>query len=98
MIVQAAFANVTATSRECAPVWRRSVSSRLTGPDHPRTFSRWKAEERDGPRHRRHIEDGSKGGRPRKSQFMRDLVVRMARENDWGLTRIAAEISACGCR
>ena len=33
-----------------------------------------------------------KGGRPRKSQLIRDLVVRMARENDWGLTRIAAEI------
>jgi putative transposase len=59
---------------------------------HPRTFARWKAEDRDGPRQRRPIEDGSKGGRPRKSQFIRDLVVRMARENDWGLTRIAAEI------
>jgi putative transposase len=59
---------------------------------HPRTFARWKSEERDGRRRGRHKEDGSKGGRPRKSQFIRDLVVRMARENDWGLTRIAAEI------
>ena len=25
-------------------------------------------------------------------QLIRDLIVRMARENDWGLTRIAAEI------
>ncbi|MBT8207294.1 MAG: hypothetical protein KJO18_03385, partial [Acidimicrobiia bacterium] len=59
---------------------------------HPRTFSRWKAEERDGHTQRRHVKDGGTGGRPRKSQFIRDLVARMARENDWGLTRIAAEI------
>ena len=59
---------------------------------HPRTFARWKAEERDSRMRQRHIKEGAKGGRPRKSQLIRDLVVRMARENDWGLTRIAGEI------
>lgn len=62
---------------------------------HPRTFARWKAEDRDGGggrRRRTRQARAGKGGRPRKSQFIRELVIRMARETDWGLTRIAAEI------
>ena len=45
---------------------------------HRRTFARWKAEERDDRSRRRHTREQTKGGRPRKSQFIRDLVVRMA--------------------
>jgi hypothetical protein len=48
----------------------------------PRTFLRWV--QGDSPKKRR----PSLPGRPRTDEDIRALVLRLARENDWGYTRI----------
>jgi putative transposase len=39
-----------------------------------------------------------KGGRPQTPQEVRDLVLRLARENDWGYTRIVGELRKLGVK
>src|SRR5262245_4430706 len=50
----------------------------------PGTFLRWLREERKAKPRRR--------GRPRTADDLRRLILRMARENDWGYTRIMGEL------
>jgi putative transposase len=50
----------------------------------PSTFLRWLREERKAKPRRR--------GRPRTAEDLRKLILRMARENDWGYTRIMGEL------
>jgi putative transposase len=54
----------------------------------PETFLRWLREERKAKPRRR--------GRPRTAENMRRLILRMARENDWGYTRIMGELKKLG--
>lgn len=60
----------------------------------PRTFARWQAAERD-PRNPRNFR-GRGRGRPRTDESIRDLILRMAHENDWGYTRILGELRKLG--
>jgi len=54
----------------------------------PGTFLRWLREERKAkPRGR---------GRPRTADGLRELILRMAKENDWGYTRIMGELKKLG--
>ena len=46
----------------------------------------------------RHPPTARKGGRPQTPQEVRDLVVRLARENDWGYTRILGELRKLGVK
>jgi putative transposase len=39
-----------------------------------------------------------KGGRPQTPQEVRDLVLRLARENDWGYTRVLGELRKLGVK
>ncbi len=53
---------------------------------HPRTFARWvQAKSAAKPIRRR-------TGRPRKPEELRELVIRMAKENAWGKKRIVGEL------
>ena len=54
----------------------------------PSTFLRWLREERKAKPRRR--------GRPRTADDLRKLILRMARENDWGYTRIMGELKKLG--
>jgi putative transposase len=54
----------------------------------PGTFLRWLREERKARPRRR--------GRPRTAEDLRKLILRMARENDWGYTRIMGELKKLG--
>ena len=54
----------------------------------PETFLRWLREERKAKPRRR--------GRPQTAKQMRALILRMARENDWGYTRIMGELKKLG--
>ena len=38
----------------------------------------------------------TKPGRPRTPEYIRELVIRLARENDWGYTRILGELKKLG--
>ena len=58
---------------------------------HPRTFARWLANEKnpgDKPL--------AKRGRPRTKEEICELIFRMARENNWGYTRILGELAKLG--
>jgi putative transposase len=57
----------------------------------PRTFARWANAE--NPSHRASI---CQPGRPRTADDIRELVLRLARENDWGYTRILGELKKLG--
>ena len=56
----------------------------------PNTFMRWLREERKAKPQKR--------GRPRTAEDLRDLILRMARENDWGYTRIMGELKKLGIK
>lgn len=56
----------------------------------PRTFSRWVAGE--GQLKRSRHKPIPTPGRPKTPEDVRALVVRLARENDWGYTRILGEL------
>jgi len=58
---------------------------------HPRTFARWVSGEKKGTARR-------KPGRPRTPEAIRELVIRMAQENGWGLGRILGELKKLGIR
>jgi putative transposase len=61
----------------------------------PRTFLRWL--DADGSRHSRRASP-TRPGRPRTAEAIRELVLRLARENDWGYTRILGELKKLGVR
>jgi putative transposase len=54
----------------------------------PGTFLRWLREERKTKPRRR--------GRPRTAEDLRELILLMARENEWGYTRIMGELKQLG--
>jgi putative transposase len=54
----------------------------------PGTFLRWLREERKAKPQKR--------GRPRTADDLRELILLMARENDWGYTRIMGELKKLG--
>ena len=58
----------------------------------PRTFARWV----NGERHGRSSSQPRKVGRPRTAEEIRQLVLRIARENDWGYARILGELRKLG--
>ena len=60
---------------------------------HPRTFARWPADEKKGPN-----KPPAKRGQPRTKVEIRELIFRMARENNWGYTRILGELAKLGIR
>lgn len=57
----------------------------------PRTFARWLS----GEREQRKPADP---GRPRKAEEIRQLILRLARDNGWGYTRIVGELRKLGIR
>ena len=61
----------------------------------PRTFLRWL--DADG-RERAERSSPRRPGRPRTAEAIRALVLRLARENDWGYTRILGELKNLGVR
>ena len=56
----------------------------------PSTFLRWLREEK--PRKGK----SRKRGRPKTAEAMRELILKLARENDWGYTRIMGELKKLG--
>ena len=56
----------------------------------PRAFSNWVREKAGKPKGK------SRKGRPRKPEVVRELVLRIARETDWGYTRILGELKKLG--
>jgi putative transposase len=54
----------------------------------PGTFLRWLREERKAKPRKR--------GRPQTAEDLRKLILRMARVNDWGYTRIMGELKKLG--
>jgi putative transposase len=57
----------------------------------PRTFARWLSDERAKRK-------PAAPGRPRKPEEIRQLILRLARENGWGYLRIAGELRKLGIR
>src|SRR6266852_1898182 len=59
----------------------------------PRTFQRWvQAESADKPRNT----PAPTVGRPKTDEEIRDLILRLARESNWGYTRIHGELKKLG--
>jgi putative transposase len=54
----------------------------------PGTFLRWLREERKAKPRKR--------GGPRTEEDLRELILRLGRENDWGYTRIMGELKKLG--
>jgi len=61
----------------------------------PGTFLRWIREERRSKRKGTKIR---KRGRPRTREELRNLILRMAKENTWGYARIVGELKKLGLR
>jgi len=60
---------------------------------HPDTLMRWIREEnRTGPK------KAVKKGRPRTAEEIRELILKFARENGWGYTRIMGELKKLGIK
>jgi putative transposase len=62
----------------------------------PRTFLRWLQGEEQAQK--KPASSPQKPGRPRTEQEIRDLVLKLARENGWGYTRILGELKKLGVR
>lgn len=58
----------------------------------PSTFLRWLREEK--PRKRK----AGNRGRPKTAEDLRKLILKLARENDWGYTRIMGELKKLGIK
>jgi len=58
----------------------------------PQTFTKWMLRDRKDRRQIRH----RRPGRPRTDEQIRRLIIRMARETDWGYTRILGELRKLG--
>lgn len=87
---------ITVTSRERRTLlqYGRRLGSRLKdviGIVSPRTFARWLRGEADPPR-----QPPAGPGRPRTEAEVRELVLKLARENAWGYTRILGELKKLG--
>jgi putative transposase len=59
---------------------------------HPDTLLRWIREDRRGARKQSPV----RRGRPRTPEQLRRLIRKLARENDWGYTRIMGELKKLG--
>jgi len=60
---------------------------------HPETLMRWiREEKRDGPK------QAVKKGRPRTAKEIKELILKFARENGWGYTRIMGELKKLGIK
>lgn len=58
----------------------------------PRTFARWIS----GETNKREVGKPTRLGRPKAPENIRELVLRLARENAWGYTRILGELRKLG--
>jgi putative transposase len=61
----------------------------------PNTVLKWR---RELVRRKWTQQKASSGGRPRTEQEIEHLVVRLARENDWGNGKIQGELIKLGCK
>ena len=62
----------------------------------PRTFARWKIAETSEKK--ASGESDRKAGRPKTAESVRDVVLRLARENGWEYTRILGELKKLGIK
>ena len=60
---------------------------------HPDTLRRWIRESKKADKR-----NPAKRGRPRTQQEIRELIIKLARENDWGCTRIMGELKKFGIK
>ena len=58
---------------------------------HPSTLLRWINEEQKSPK-----KLPVRRGRKRTPEYIRKLVIKLAKENDWGYTRILGELKKLG--
>lgn len=68
-----------------------SALNELASIAHPSTIRRWIREAAGGT-----TKPTKKRGRPRTKEEIRQLILKMARENDWGYTRIMGELKKLG--
>jgi len=61
---------------------------------HPDTLRRWIRETNKSRKKKEPV----KKGRPRTKEEIRKLIVKLARENDWGYTRILGELRKLGIK